>query len=93
MSGGHFNHTQSYILEIAEKIESVIYINDAKKDWIYDDDSHGYSIETIREFSNAIKALRTAYIYAQRVDWLLSYDDSEESFHERLKQDLDEVKK
>lgn len=92
MSGGHFNYTQSDILEIADKIESAIYKNDVNKDWNYSDDSRGYSKKTIREFSNAITALRTAYVYAQRVDWLLSDDDSEESFHERLKNDLAEIK-
>jgi len=33
--------------------------------------------------------LRKAAIYAQRIDWLLSGDDGEESFLERLKEELD----
>lgn len=92
MSGGRFNHTQGDILEIADIIQSAIYENDRKKDWKYTEEGPGYSVETIREFSNAIQALRKAYVYAQRIDWLLSYDDSEEAFHERLKQDLEEIK-
>lgn len=55
-------------------------------------DSEFYSLETIQEFKNAIKALRVASVYAQRVDWLLSGDDGEETFHESLKQDLAEIK-
>lgn len=52
----------------------------------------GYSKETIREFRKAIKLLKQAEVYAQRIDWLLSGDDGEESFHERLKADLEELK-
>jgi len=32
--------------------------------------------------------LELAGIYLQRIDWLVSGDDSEESFHERLQEDL-----
>ena len=32
-----------------------------------------------------------AAIYAQRIDWLLSGDDGEESFKRRLKEELDEL--
>ena len=32
--------------------------------------------------------MKKAAIYAQRIDWLVSGDDSEESFHARLKRDL-----
>lgn len=37
--------------------------------------------------------LKRARVYAQRVDWLLSGDDNEESFHERLKEELEELDK
>ena len=39
----------------------------------------------------AIKALKIAHIYAQRVDWYLSKDDGEESFISRLEQSLKEL--
>jgi hypothetical protein len=32
--------------------------------------------------------LEIAFVYANRTDWLLSNDDSEESFEKRLQQDL-----
>ena len=51
-----------------------------------------YSKETIKEFKKGLAILRKAYIYAQRIDWLLSGDDGEESFHERLKEELDNLK-
>lgn len=47
-----------------------------------------YPDEVIEEFKKAVKYLSIAYVYAQRVDWLVSGDDSEESFMERLKKDL-----
>lgn len=52
-----------------------------------------YSEETIAEFKKGLDILRKAYVYAQRIDWLLSGDDGEESFHERLKEELDELEK
>lgn len=51
-----------------------------------------FSPETIKEFKNGLKALRKAYVYAQRIDWLLSGDDGEDSFHERLKEELKGIK-
>ena len=48
-----------------------------------------YTEETIKEFRNAIDILRRAEIYAQRVDYLISGDDGEESFHSRLKEELE----
>ena len=52
-----------------------------------------YSTETIREFKKAVALLRKAAIYVQRIDWLLSDDDGEDNFHERLKEELDALKK
>ncbi len=52
----------------------------------------GYSKETIREFKKAIRILKQAEVYAQRIDWLLSGDDGEDNFHERLKDELEELK-
>ena len=51
-----------------------------------------YSKETIKEFKKGLAILRKAYVYAQRIDWLLSGDEGEESFHERLKEELDNLK-
>ena len=48
-----------------------------------------YSEETIEEFKKGLDILRKAYIYAQRIDYLLSGDDDEKLFHERLKEDFE----
>ncbi len=50
-----------------------------------------YPDEVIAEFKNAVKYLRIAEVYAQRVDWLLSGDDGDESFMKRLKEELDKL--
>ena len=52
-----------------------------------------YSPEVLNELKNAVKYLKIAEIYAQRVDWMLSGDDSVKSFLERLKEDLDKLSK
>jgi hypothetical protein len=92
MSGGHFNYDQSRINQIAEEIENVIFYNDDETpDGYGGTKGHGYSPETIVEFQTAIQALQTAYIYAQRIDWLISGDDGEDNFHKRLKSDLDRL--
>ena len=48
-------------------------------------------VEVVEEFKKGLKILKTAAIYAQRIDWLLSGDDGEESFKKRLKEELDEL--
>ena len=53
---------------------------------------YGYSKETLKEMRKGLILLRKAEVYAQRIDWLLSGDDSEERFHERLKEDLQKEK-
>jgi hypothetical protein len=49
---------------------------------------HWYPDEVIEEFKKAVKYLNIAYVYAQRIDWLVSGDGREESFLKRLEEDL-----
>lgn len=49
--------------------------------------------ETINAMKEAYRQMRIAEIYATRVDWMMSGDDSEESFRERIKEDLAEFEK
>lgn len=51
-----------------------------------------YPDEVIDQFKIAISLLRKSEIYAHRIDWLLSSDDSEETFLKRLKNDLSKLK-
>jgi hypothetical protein len=84
MSGGHFDYKQHHLRDIADDIERVIAKN-AESEYMFDD-------KTIVRFREGVKALRIAETYAQRIDWLLSGDDGEGTFWQRLKEDLKEIK-
>ena len=43
----------------------------------------------LQEISNGLGYLTLAGIYTQRLDWLFSGDDGEDSFFKRLKEELD----
>ena len=101
MSGGHFDHQQYHIGEIADSIQSELDRMGEKiprrdrnhgEEWYekYPEDLlyPTYSEKTIEEFKNAIHHLRIARIYAQRIDYFLSGDDGEENFHKRLNEEL-----
>jgi hypothetical protein len=92
MSGGHFDYNQYKIGYVADEIEQLIYHNDSDKidEWGNKYGSH-FSQETIAEFKKGLLILRQAEIYAQRIDWLVSGDDGEDSFLARLKSDLKKV--
>ena len=95
MSGGHFNYAQHRIGDIADSIQEEIDINGFTY-WLVGDDvpTHHYEYpdDILDEFKKGVYILRMAEIYAQRIDWLLSGDDGEDSFRERLKEDLEKLK-
>jgi hypothetical protein len=94
--------------EIIEPIESLITNSGREKTkeelkndryWDNDEDErpedkfhYKYPDDIITEFRSAIHYLKMAQIYTQRIDWLVSGDDGEESFRQRLKEDLEEYK-
>ena len=86
MSGGHFDYAQHHICDIVQEIEHLIEINGSVDDYGYE---IKYSEEVIEEFKKGIKALKIAETYAQRIDWLVSGDDGEETFFKRLRKDLE----
>ena len=94
MSGGHFDYNQYRITTIAETIDSLIWNNKSEEvnEW-GDRIGNDYSEETIVEFEKAVYYLNLAYTYAQRIDWLVSGDDGEETFHRRLTDDLKNLEK
>ena len=92
MSGGHFNYKQHTLLDIADDIGGFILSNDSEEPSEWGDNiGKRYNAETIAEFEKAVKALKLAYVYAQRIDWLLSGDDGEDGFHKRLQAQLKEL--
>lgn len=92
MSGGHFDYKQYQIGYIADEVEQLIITNDSeeKDQWGCCVGAH-YSAETIEEFKKACAILKQAYVYVQRIDWLVSGDDGEDSFHLRLKKDMERL--
>jgi len=84
MSGGYFGWKQFELQKMADAIEQIA-LDNAKDDW-----DEKYSAETVDELQEAIRLLRRAYIYVQRIDWMASGDDTETDFHKRLHQQLKE---
>ena len=107
MSGGAFDYNQYKIGYIADQIEETVFNNgrektreEIKNDWHndewyekYPEDKfhYKYSDEIIEKMKDAVKALKIAQVYAQRVDWLLSGDDGEDSFLSRLEDELKKI--
>lgn len=101
MSGGHFNYNQYHIDQIAEDIEEHLESMGKEREDVDDPtwreyyskypEERTYPVESeqVQErMRQAIRALKIAKIYAQRVDWYLSGDDGEENFLRRLDEEL-----
>jgi len=107
MSGGHFDYQQHKMFEIAESIQSIIDNNfvemteDELRDrWITKEQledypkliyHYSYPPEVIEKFKEGVELIRKAYVYAHRIDWLVSGDDGEQSFLERLDEELNKL--
>jgi len=90
MSGGAFEYRDRYIHDFIEEIERNIKNNGIEDETGY---SSNYSKKVLEKFTNAIELLKISVIYLHRIDWLLSGDDSNETFLERLDDDLDKFNK
>lgn len=106
MSGGHFDYKQYHIDEIARSIEIKLERQGKEKPKYdlfdnseyyekYPEEKYYYTYpkNIQKKMREAIKYLKIAAVYAQRVDWFLSGDDGEESFIERLNEELNDLKK
>lgn len=105
MSGGRFSYKQWHIDNIADQIEQEVILSGKpipKQKWSYYERqefeethkhpmNYAYPDSILRRMEEAVYALRAAAIYAQRADYLLSGDDGEESFEERLSKELSEL--
>lgn len=104
MSGGAFEYRQNHIDWIIEGIEDHLEsmgkergdVDNPYRREFYSKypEERAYPVESeeVQErMRHAIRALKIAKIYAQRVDWYLSGDDGEESFIERLDKELDKL--
>lgn len=91
MSGGRFNYAQYQIYDIALEIDEIIESNNDQtlNNW-GEKKGREYSPEIIEKFKEAAHTLKQAQEMAQRVDWLLSGDDSEDSFLRRWEEEVRE---
>jgi hypothetical protein len=92
MSGGRFDYKQYELAYIADEIEHVIIKNydNSLNEWGDTVGKH-YNEATLERLREATRYLRVAQVYANRIDYLLSSDDDEDSFHTRLELELSEV--
>ena len=84
MSGGHFDYQQYRLGDMADEIRNLIALNESPTF----NKEEKYNTETIAKFIEADKILRLAEVMVQRIDWLVSGDDGEESFHERWDEEI-----
>lgn len=97
MSGGYFDYNQFRIQEIADTLrnlsstrEGLEFLRDVTES---SDGNRKQSEENLKDFLITIgylaDQLEVCRIAVHRIDWLLSGDDSYETFTERLKEDVD----
>lgn len=87
MAGGHFEYIQYRIRDLAEKLQYEVDRNDDNGDGLW---HPGYAHNTVAHIQHTQWLAKMLAVYLQRVDWLMSGDDSEESFHNRLREDLEQ---
>ena len=90
MSGGHFDYQQYRLHDIATMIDELIASNDDESlDEFGNRRGRGYGPEIIERFKLASYTLKRSGTMAQRIDWLVSGDDGEESFLRRWIEEVD----
>lgn len=93
MSGGHFDNRQWVIQMIADEINELIASNnDESLNQFGYRRGRFYTDETITKFKEAERLLRSAALAAHRIDYLVSDDDSEESFNRRWGEEFTEIR-
>jgi len=85
MSGGLFEYKQYAIEDMIDSIEREI----KHIDEYIQKESTDVRESVLEKLNLTIEKLKEAQIYAHRVDWFLSGDDSPSSFLTRLNEDLE----
>lgn len=87
MSGGHFDYNQYKIGEIRQEIQSILSLGYVGSEE-YEEWREPLSPVAIAILTDAVAHLKTAETYANRIDWWLSGDDSEDTMFKRLHEEL-----
>ncbi len=95
MSGGAFEYKQYKIQDLIEDMENLLVRLDKEpidsfecnslKNYIDDKDSFKKIVQ------KNIDLLKKSYLYTQRIDWFISGDDGEETFYERLEEEIEKL--
>lgn len=97
MSGGHFEYLQYQVDQLASDIDRAIARNErVKNDPEKAKDHFGWLPDVlpddiIAKFEEARDTLSKGAKMANRIDWLLSGDDGEDSFRRRWKTEIEDV--
>lgn len=104
MSGGYFDYNQyNFENEVIKPFEKYVLEMETTRAHPIPEPKDDFSDEwrkvfmqelkpeTVKQFKTGLLIMRMAYAYAQRIDWFLSGDDGEESFHKRLAEDLEKA--
>ena len=77
MSGGRFNYEQDGIQVVIEELEQLPL-----------DELEGLDAIAQSNYFALIAELKKCHVHMQRLDWLLSGDDGQKTYHKRLAEDL-----
>ena len=71
-------------------------LDDSEKEYVRinkhtEPNRYDYKDEVVEKMKEGLDIIRKAFVYAQRIDYLLSGDDGEKSFLNRLQKDLDKL--
>jgi hypothetical protein len=94
MSGGFFDYKQYVFDDVIEQLEDVIHANGTGNSWDKDDFDDEAPIDRnlpddiLQDVIRLRVMLEENKIRLHRLDWLLSSDDGEDSYRERLNEEL-----
>ena len=78
MSGGYFDYKQRHIESIISELKAIIDLD-------FDNP------QVKQKLNDGLLVLQAALIYTNRIDYLLSGDDSEQTFLKRLDEDMNNL--
>lgn len=95
MSGGSFGYKQHHILDLIEQMDEILTRVEKEPSNEFECNSLKNYIDDIDSFKSVvitnIQHLKMAHLYTQRLDWFVSGDDGEESFYERIQEDIESL--
>lgn len=85
MSGGHFEYENYRLSDIGDKLR--LSITKCRKGYEY----YEYKEPFLNEMIRVYNLTRELEVLLERVDWVLSGDDGEDTYFERLQEDIADI--